>query len=247
MHRTIVQALVSSVFFIALAGCGSETENPPDAGSEAGPDAGEPLDAAFCEFSPANWDTARASYPSSPYGSSEGSTIRDISLAGYPADWEPRSHDWTTSVRLSDYFDPDGNRGPGGTALRLLWATVSATWCVACRLGADVAQEDCHDLLSQGVVCYEALWANGGEGSNTPAMKDDVDDWRRDYFPDCHTSISTLDSPRPAKWYDLFDPLSLPLNVVIDLRTMKIMSVWSGYSTRDKDNVEGILADLDSP
>src|SRR4051812_2059079 len=69
------------------------------------------------------------SYPVGPYGTGRGATIANLSFLGWkhPVDV---NYDATQfeSVRLSDFYDPDGHTG-----VKLLAINASAVWCSVCR------------------------------------------------------------------------------------------------------------------
>ncbi len=109
------------VLALSQAGCESEPlEVPPVEGAPSG---GEVPDGA-------ERTTRRSSTPLAHYGNREGSIVPNLEFLGWraPADaaYDPAQFE---TVRLSDFYNPDGARGN----TKLLLLNASAIWCSVCR------------------------------------------------------------------------------------------------------------------
>jgi len=168
-------------------------------------------------------------YPSSPYGTSVGDTLADIANFGYPggtASWDV--------VRLSDFYDPQQNRGPDGIGNKAMWVNVSALWCSVCKVEAPTMLKKCQQNRSKGLVCYTAIFENATGDRST---RKDVDSWKRNFKID----YPIVDDGPSFKWGSYFDAAATPMNMFVDLRTMKIKHIISGY---DSAEVDAALADV---
>ncbi len=177
-----------------------------------------------------------AAYPAGPYGTGRGATIQNLSFLGWKhpdvALYDTKQFE---TVRLSDFYDPDGHTG-----VRVLAINASAVWCGVCRA-------EYQDMNTNGT--YASYKAKGVEILGTlfedngyyPAQPLDLSRWG---------SVANHDVKFPLvldpsfKMGAYFDSDATPLNMLIDVRTMTIISVTMGYSTTYWDSVQTQLNKL---
>ena len=164
-----------------------------------------------------------ASYPAGPYGTVKGATIANLNFLGWK---HPDTVLYDTSqfenVRLSDFYDPDGHTG-----VKLLAINASAVWCSVCR-------SEYVDMKTKGT--YAEYRAKGVELLGTlfednayyPAQPTDLHNWGS---VSNHAVAFPLGLDPSFKLGAYFDSDATPLNMLIDVRTMTIVSITMGYST----------------
>ena len=164
-----------------------------------------------------------ASYPAGPYGAVRGATIANLSFLGWKHP-DAVAYDPTLfeNVRLSDFYDPDGHTG-----VKLLAVNASAVWCSVCR-------SEYVDMKNNGT--YAAYRAKGVEMLGTlfednayyPAQPSDLHNWGS---VSNHAVTFPLVLDPSFKMGAYFDSDATPLNMLIDVRTMTIVSITMGYSS----------------
>ncbi len=173
-------------------------------------------------------------YAAPPYGLTKGETLRNIELFGYrvyPNDWQV--------VRLSEFYDPNGNKGPNGVPLKLLAINVSALWCSVCRWEAPILEETCKANRAKGLACYTGIFENAAQD---PAARKDVNSWASDYKIDYPI---VLDSA--FVWGAFFNKTATPMNMFVDPKTMKIIEVTIGADMKQmKSFLLGAIPDADT-
>jgi hypothetical protein len=177
-----------------------------------------------------------AAYPAGPYGTGRGATIQNLSFLGWrhPADV---AYDLTQleTLRLSDFYDPDGHTG-----VKLLAINASAVWCSVCR-------SEYQDMNQKGT--YAKYKAKGVELLGTifedvsyyPAQPQDLHNWGS--VP-AHAVAFPLVIDPSFKMGAYFDSDATPLNMLVDVRTMTIVSITMGYSATYWDTVQTTLDKL---
>jgi len=180
-------------------------------------------------------------YPAGVYGLDMGDTLSgDYEWTGYaPGEQTPSPRvagggaAWPT-LRVADLFDADGSRG-----INALFFVEQTAWCgpsqsqaqtiVACRRG---------DWDNEGVVVVTLMWQDDG---TKPATTQTALDWR-DRFGD------TMDYVVADPNCSLYDARTeypgrneLPINVVVDPRSMKIVDRENG-SNGECENAVAPLA-----
>jgi hypothetical protein len=165
---------------------------------------------------------AQKNYPAGPYGTTKGETLQDIELFGYKSPVTA----WNT-ISLSDFYDPDGNKGPNGVPLKLLIVNVSAVWCSVCKYEAPLLLKKCQDNRSKGLACYCSIFENDKQ---QPADRTDVNWWMRNFSVDYPIVLDSL-----FKWGAYFNKSATPMNMYIDPKTMKIVDVVVGFDEQAMD------------
>ncbi len=183
-----------------------------DAGNEAAVDPGDaspPTDAPAV-------NPACVSYPKGPYGVNLGDTLNPhLSWAGYA----PQSST-VTSLTMSDLWDCDGSKG-----IDALMIDTSAGWCAACETQANdegqlVAQYVALNIKPVTLVIMDAA-------ENT-ATTDTALAWRTTYKLD---GIGVYADPNFFLMPTNTNTVGLPLTLIIDPRTMKVVVVGQGYGS----------------
>jgi len=218
---------------IALAACFvsgcSSSDLPGTAGGSSAP-TGSTGDDAPALGGPTS---TFAAYPAGPYGTVRGATIANLSFLGWR---HPDASNYDTAqletVRLSDFYDPDGHSG-----VKLLAINASAVWCVVCR-------GEYQDMATTKV--YATYHPKGVEILGTlfedalyyPAQAKDLHNWG---VPTNYDVKFPLALDPGFKLGAFFDSDATPLNMLVDVRTMTIVSLQMGYSTGYWDQVQSQL------
>jgi AhpC/TSA family len=212
---------------VPVAAAGSPTVGA--AGSSAAGSAGGPAVAGPTS-------SAYALYPAGPYGTGRGAHIANLTFLGWKhpdaAAYDPKRFE---TVRLSDFYDPEGTSG-----IKLLAINASAVWCSVCRSEyEDMNTNDTYATYrAKGVEFLGTLFE---DNSYYPAQPADLKTWG---------SVSTHAVKFPLvldpsfKMGAYFDSDATPLNMLVDVRTMTIVSVTMGYSTTYWASVQTILNGL---
>jgi hypothetical protein len=145
----------------------------------------------------------RAGYPDGPYGTGEGDVIANLAFTG--ADGAP--------LDLASLHAPCGQR--------LLLVSTSAGWCTACREEQPKLQSLYDDLRADGLVVMVAYFE---DDNYEPGTVDLAADWRERYglsFPVVVDAAFALG--------DYYDRALTPMSMLVDLETMRIVKVMTGY------------------
>lgn len=175
-------------------------------------------------------------YPPGPYGTGLGATLQDLAFLGWR---DPVAAAYDTSkleeVRLSDYYDPDNLRG-----IKVLWINASAVWCTVCRSEMkDIKNNQVRARFEpKGVQLIGTLFEDNRTG---PAKPLDLQNWGR--VPEHSIDFPLLLDPS-FKLGAFFTSDATPLNMLVDARTMKVVSLTMGYSADYWNEVDGYLATL---
>jgi AhpC/TSA family len=216
-----MKAPLASILFVAacsVSGCSSSPLlGVPETATDSASAGAGPSSVAAGGGPAATW----AAYPPGPYGTARGATIQDLSFLGWK---QPNLAGYDLSqvetVRLSDFYDPDGTKG-----VKLLAINASAVWCGVCKA-------EYQDMKDTKV--YQNLHAQGLEILGTlfqdvnyyPAQPVDLKNWGAVAN---HAVTFPLVLDPGFKMGAYFDSDATPLNLLIDARTMTIVSVTMGY------------------
>jgi cytochrome c biogenesis protein CcmG/thiol:disulfide interchange protein DsbE len=199
----------------ALVGCSDAgAQGPVTVRSTAG-------DASTCVT-----PDAGAPYPTCPYGIEVGQTLENATFVGRRAGLDsPRE-----AVSLADFH---ALRAAGK---RYLVLSVGAFWCSPCKEEAKEFQASLVPAYEpKGVAFLSIILQNA---SRQPTKDDDVDLWIR-------TFKLTFPTARDPDGYvaRFFDPSTMPLNMVVDLATMKLeLKVIGADLPRVKSTLDRLLA-----
>jgi hypothetical protein len=175
-------------------------------------------------------------YPPGPYGTGIGATLEDFAFLGWH-DPVAAAYDQTKleQVRLSEYYDPEGSSGS-----KLLWINASAVWCSVCRSEMqDIKNNNVRaEFAPKGVQLMVTLFEDSRSG---PAKPLDLHNWGS--IP-AHAIDFPLVLDPSFKLGTFFTSDATPLNMLVDVRTMKVISLTMGYSADYWSQVDKYLATL---
>jgi hypothetical protein len=233
MKLPIVTALLAAT--CSLAGCSSSPlSGVSDTQADPGLPSGKGGASAGAGAAPPS--STWAAYPAGPYGTSRGATIENLSFSGWRhpdvAGYDPAKFE---TVRLSDFYDPDGHTG-----VKLLAINASAVWCSVCR--AEYADMNTNQVYStsypQGLEILGTLFE---DNAFFPAQPKDLITWGR--LPSHAVQFPLVLDPG-FKLGAYFDSDSTPLNMLIDVRNMTIVQITMGYSASYWSEVQALLKKL---
>lgn len=172
-------------------------------------------------------------YPPGPYGVTVNRVIENFRMPGYLATGEPvkvTTFEYREDLDLKTFrnaVDADGN------PFRYLLLNISAGWCPPCNqeaedLGLKGRQKGKIDeWLSKGGLFVTVLVEGYDESARNPPVKEDISTW-----VDQHDVQFTMAIDPDQKLIAAgINPSAFPTNLVIDLKTMKIVSAWYGLDT----------------
>lgn len=208
-------------------GCNSTTP-PGDDGKKPDTDKDDDIVAPAFPEGQGQTKTPQKPYQVGPYGINKGSTIQNFKFQGFHNPGNNASKDAMEGMELADYWNPDGNgvftEGPfaGQPKPRALLIDVSAVWCSPCQYESRYILPPEHLKLRPRGGEFLLVLGDGGD-PGTPPVPQELQNWVTKYklkFP------SVLDPS--AKLSALFDQDAFPTNMIIDLKTMKIVEVVAG-------------------
>jgi len=149
---------------------------------------------------------AGASYPATGCGYNLGDVVDDYSWTGRLAGISSP----VTTLNLHDYYNPDGSK-----QYRYMLITVSAFWCQACK---DEAPQLAGVQTKYGPKGVFVMTDIAQKIDQSLADQGDVDAWINAYKM---TTAVVTDSDFVLSAF--FKPSQMPLDLIIDLKTMKIV------------------------
>lgn len=150
-------------------------------------------------------------YPDGPCGGEVGQVLPNFALLGKRAGINSSQE----QIQLQELYDPKGQKGHKYLALN-----VSAVWCLACKQEATELPELQQQYGSKGVI-FMTILAEDAEGH--PATLEHVDAWLRSY------KLSTIVvNDQEGSFAPYYDRNTMPLNLLVDLKTMKIIKRVTG-------------------
>lgn len=222
---------------LSLCAC-SSTTTPSGGPTDAAPDTTAPdaavADAAVGDAAVADSAVADAglpAYPAGPYGLRQGDVFPLLVLKGYRGGVAPFG-----DVSTNEYYDPSGARG-----IRAVHLTVQGSWCSPClafekiRVGFSVNAPTAY--ATKGVRFVTALMQ--GPTFN-PAKQADLDAW----LVRTPSTFDLLADPEDAdagvRARTIWDVdggantgnTAIPTSYAIDPRTMKIVSLETGFDDK---------------
>ena len=175
-------------------------------------------------------------YPAGPYGTTRGATIENLAFLGWKhpdlAGYDPAQFE---TVKLSDFYDPDGHTG-----VKLLAINASAVWCGVCRREyQEMHSADVYGTLRP--LGLEILGTLFQDNAYYPAQPQDLKNWGK---LSTHAVTFPLVLDPGFKVGAYFDSDATPLNMLIDVRTMTIVQITMGISdptSKYWDQVQAML------
>lgn len=171
--------------------------------------------------------TPQKPYQPGPYGINKGATIQNFKFSGFHL---PGTNASTLEpLELADFWNPEGNAVypeghpfAGKPMPKALMIDVSAVWCSPCQFESRYILPREHLEFSPRGGEFLLVLGDGGD-PGTPPVAQELQNWVTRYkllFP------SVIDPTQ--KLGALFDQDAFPVNMVIDLKTMKIVEVIAG-------------------
>jgi peroxiredoxin len=202
---------------LVLFGCSSEKGEPFDDGSSAV--GGDVLE-------------ERLPYPDAPFGSVQGSTIANYRFLGWNS---PIAAELDVNalepVSLAHFYDPKGAKG-----IKFLVITSTAVWCSACKAEyRDMAQKVA-SYQNRGVEFMGALFEDNDSG---PARPTDLKNWANAY----DVAFPFVLDPQ-LKLGVFFNREATPMTMVIDAKTMQIVSIEEGWAATGPNSLWSLLDTL---
>lgn len=231
--KTIL-ASVGVLALTSLTACGSDAGDPPKQGEfdhgtvvAVGPDGGSNVTKP---------PFAHYEYPAAPYGSQLDSVIAPLQLLGWNA---PGDSDYDTEaldeVGIGQFYNPDGSK-----PWKLIWVNASAVWCGPCNAEyAQMRDEDTYEkeLKPRGVAVIGTLMENAASPPG-PASPTNIRSWGMKYQVKFPLAVD------PAfKMGQYFEQATIPGGVLVDAKTMKIVTKLSGGAVTGPN---GVLAEIDA-
>ena len=178
-------------------------------------------------------DAGAGPYPAGPYGVSVNRVIQNFTFPGYVTAGSgvkintlPKSETLDLQT-LRNLLDGNGNR------FRFLLLDISAGWCPPCNTEAQ-------ELGLQGIKSGKnANWASRGgifatvlvegynESTEAAPVAADIETWANAHA----VQSSLLYDPGQSLIAQGISPSAFPTNLVVDLRTMRIVAAWYGLDT----------------
>jgi hypothetical protein len=181
------------------------------------------------------------SYPAGPYGVQAGSVIADYLFSGFPN--AKVQSDTLVPIHLSDFYNPHADDpsykpadaahddrlyppgSPYGEALpkpKAMSIDIASVWCGPCNIEAKMDLPPLHVKYRPQGGEFLLQLADSLTAGN-PATQKDLYNWTKQYKVDYPATIDPT-----YKLSALFDANSFPANLIVDLRTMKIVLVVQG-------------------
>lgn len=161
--------------------------------------------------------TDRTTYPAGPYGLSAGDVLEDLAFVA--PDGSP--------FRLGDVFANQQNR--------VMLLTTTAGWCTACLEEQPKLVALHGELSGKGLAVVAALFE---DADFAPATVAQAAEWKAQYdlpYP------LVLDAGFQLSAY--YDETLTPMNMIVDVDTMQILKITTGY---DEQVVRAVIeANLD--
>ncbi|MBK9001698.1 MAG: hypothetical protein IPM35_38745 [Myxococcales bacterium] len=152
-------------------------------------------------------------YPSGPYGVSVGKVVDPkLSWQGYV-----KGSATPTTISISDYFDCDGTRG-----VNALFLSQAALWCGACQTEASALNGHMSGGWTQKGIEVLVLVIEDKLGN--PAQLKHAESWKNTFKAQGWSVAAD-----PAFSFQGPGSNGLPLGIIVDPRTMKIVDKSSGY------------------
>ncbi len=180
------------------------------AGSDgAAPDAGAvSVDAATSA------DAGPATYPAGPYGIALGDTLVNLSFAGYLVASPPSL---AADVEFASRYDLAAFRQLG---FRYALINGSTQWCAPCREEAMTFVAEAGRYATLGGAVLSVLTE---DVNLAPASRTTLEQWNAEFG----VNYTMMHDPR-GEIDRVIAPASYPLNLIVDLESMKILRISTG-------------------
>jgi hypothetical protein len=153
-----------------------------------------------------------APYPSNGCGFAEGLLMDDYAWTGRLAGITSP----VTTLALHDYYNPDGSK-PN----KYMFITVSAFWCQACEDEAKHLNAMLDQYGPKGVIIVTDIAQKVDRSATTQT---DVDAWIKSFA----LRTAVVSDGTDFVLQNFFNPSTMPLDLIIDLRTMQVVYEATG-------------------
>jgi hypothetical protein len=231
---TLRNWLLTSLCLTAFA-CTPNVVSSTDAGDvvDAGTqDAGE-VDAGIIdagEMDAGTVDAGAGPYPAGPYGVSVNRVIENFTFPGYTSSGAGVKINTLPKLNNLDLQAIRNAVDSTGKRFRFMLLDISAGWCGPCNqeaqeLGLNGTKSSLTaNWLSRGGIFFTVLVEGYNESTHNPPVAQDIETWANQ-----HAAQTTLAiDPTQNLITQGINPSAFPTNLVIDLRTMKIVAAWYG-------------------
>jgi thiol-disulfide isomerase/thioredoxin len=173
------------------------------------------------------------SYPCGPYGILTGDILEDLSFMGYIDRDNDKKLD-TTSPSSKDYSMTAMKEFHQAGYKKLIWINVSAIWCSVCKKETqELAQLYKAGKIDKRVEIYQIMFE---DENYKPMDKAKLGEWIEAfgkpsfaYYAGTPLTFPTVMDPS-FKMGKYFDKAATPMNMLVDVKTMKIIYAKTGYS-----------------
>jgi hypothetical protein len=222
--RILIELALGAALSMGAFGCNEDGTN----GSDSQPPDTTPL-------------ATTLGYPAGPYNVQPGDVIQDFEFLGFV---NPQAGTATTAtIKLSDFYNPHADDpsyapasalvddrlyavgspyGPGTKKPRALAVNIGAVWCGPCNFEAKSELPSHYTKYKPIGGEFFFQLADGATQGNAATQKD-LAAWTKKYKVDYP---STIDAKKQLTQF--FDANAYPANMIIDLRTMRIVAVVAG-------------------
>lgn len=163
-------------------------------------------------------DPVACPYPDNvAWGNEVGQTIKSRSFVGFP-----EGYNESEVIDVENYHDCDGSRG-----VRALVLDTSAVWCEACGVAAKAFSSVQYEWVNKGIHVLTLLMQ---DGVNEPATIQTAAAWKMKYNLMVGVGVD------PDRTYVVplsGDGSSLPVVLLVDPRSMRVVSRWEGFKEID--------------
>jgi len=169
-------------------------------------------------------------YPPPPYGISVNRVIQNFTLPGYFVTGAGVKANLTPLLDKLDLQQIRKTNDAAGHPLRYLLLDISAGWCPPCNqeaqdLGLNGTKSgQIANWSGRGGIFMTALVEGYNESTGAAPVEADIETWINQH----NVQSSTVYDPGQLLIAQGISPSAFPTNLVIDLRTMKIVSAWYG-------------------
>ena len=156
-------------------------------------------------------------YPKDGFGTEPGDVVQNGCFSGYRSPRAvPPSPEHLEIIAFSDYYDPAGTKGNA----ELLLVNTAAVWCAACVAEHHTLPDHFEELKPQGLVILSTPFQ---DGARNPATLTDLERWIANF----DTNFPMVSDP-DLQMGIYASPDTAPLNLVIDIHTMRILRKYLG-------------------
>jgi len=211
---------------LAALGCAPNvvTEQPD---ASTGNDAGTGMDAGLPDAGDPN------AYPMGPYGVTVNKVIQNFTFPGYFTTGSGVKINTLTSQPNLDLQTVRLATDANGKPFRYLLLDISAGWCPPCNQEAEdlglsgTKSALVANWLSRGGLFMTALVESYDGNTHAVPVAADIETWANQH----NAQSSLVYDPGQTLELEGINPSAFPTNLVIDLKTMKIVSAWYGLDT----------------